>query len=184
MENSVIINSPDSITLQGRYDFGGVNSDMGKFYYYNQNIKGNYKAFARVHNNIGASTNGKVILMFSDIANGQKTGGLPIHYISASQGEINMFSRLSKGLRTQNIASIAISAYPCWLYLEKNGSTVIAKYSLQTENTEIQNMNWIELGSVSNAFAGWTNIKKGLGVSSGLETYSSATISNFRTQAL
>lgn len=184
MENSVIINSPDSITLQGRYDFGGVNSDMGKFYYYNQNVKGNYKAFARVHNNIGASTNGKVILMFSDIANGQKTGGLPIHYISASQGEINLFSRLSKGLRTQNIASVAISAYPCWLYLEKNGSTLIAKYSLQPENTEIQNMNWIELGSVSNAFAGWTNIKKGLGVSSGLETYSSATISNFRTQAL
>ncbi len=30
VNNPVIVYNPDSVKLQGRYDFGGTNSDMGK----------------------------------------------------------------------------------------------------------------------------------------------------------
>lgn len=183
INNPVIAYNPDSVKLSGRYDFGGVNSDMGKFYYYNQNISGNYRMYARVHNNIGASPAGKVIVMFNDVSPTQKTGGLPIHYVSASQGEIALYSRPSKGLRTQKIASVPVAGYPSWIYIEKDGTNVVGKYSLQPLSTTIENVNWNTLGTISNAFAGWTNIKKGIGVASGSASYSSATVSKFTIQA-
>ena len=181
--NPVVLYAQDSIKLMGKGDFGGSNSDQGKTYYYNLNVGTSYKFICRVNSHTGASSRGKVIAFLKDVNSANETdGNRPMHYVSAEAGQIAFYSRTSVGARTRKLASIYTGGVPSWLYIEIKGDSVIGKYSLASASTNINNIAWGLLAKFGNAFTGWTNIKKGVGVCSGSSSYSSAVISKFTVQ--
>ena len=181
--NPVVVYTPDSIKLQGKGDFGGTNSDQGKTYYYNLNVGDNYKFICRVNSHTGASTRGKVIAFLKDVnPNNETAGNRPMHFISAEAGQIAFYSRTATNNRTRKLASVAVSGNSSWLYIEKKGDSVITKFSLESANTPINNITWSNLGRFGNAFVGWQNIRKGIGVCSGSNSYSAANVSKFTAQ--
>jgi len=181
--NPVVVYAADSIKLQGKGDFGGIESDQGKTYYYNLNVGDNYKFICRVNSNTGASTRGKVIAFLKDVNPLNETAGnRAMHFVSAEVGQIAFYSRTATGTRTRKLASVQVGGYPSWLYIEKKGDSVITKYSLNSANTSINNIVWATLGKFGNAYAGWQNIKRGIGVCSGSTAYATANISKFTVQ--
>jgi len=181
--NPVVLYSPDSINLSGKGDFGGLDSDQGKTFYYNLNVGDNYRFIARVNSHTGATARGKVIAFLKDVNPANETAGnRAMHFVSAELGQIAFYSRSVTNTRTRKLASVQVPGYPCWLYIEKKGDSVITKYSLSSANTPIASIAWASLGRYGNAFLGWANIKRGLGVASGSNSYSSANISKFSIQ--
>jgi hypothetical protein len=143
------------IALKGKGKLGG-NKDGYQYYQYNTPVTGSFylQAYFKSLTNSSQSYTG---LAFRNIATYQKTDGGVAAVMLVYQND--SLKCLIKSAYNQKATAFLVSGnikIPGHLKLVKEGNDAKFYYSNQTENDVT--INFILLGSVQNAFLGWTNI--------------------------
>lgn len=168
--------SSNSITLSGRGDFSDVR-DQGKIYRFVESNTADFKMRAYIKSFNYYNINSKAGILIRDASLAQQNDGTKANYgLFCEKNRIILQGRLAGGTATQLLKEAAI-IFPCWLELEKQGTTLYARYSSDAETAVPV---FTELTSVPNAFTLFTNYTKALAVASSTNLlFSSAVFSNY-----
>ena len=166
----------NSITLSGKGDFSDTR-DQGKIYRFIENSSSNFKIRTYIKSFSSYNNNSKAGIIIRDASLAQESDGSRMNYgLFCERGKIILQSRSITQGNTAILKTININL-PCWLELEKQGSTLYVRYSLDGENS-IPIFTSIEV--INNAFSNFINYTKALAVGSGVSNiYSSAVFSNY-----